>query len=489
VRLFGVVGWKNAGKTGLMERLVAEFVSRGFSVSTVKHAHHGFDIDRPGKDSFRHRAAGAGEVLLASGDRWALMRELRGAPEPSLAELVARLAPVDLVLVEGFKAGGHPKIEVHRAEGGRPPMAPGDPTIRAVASDAPLAVPCPVVGIDDTRTIADLIARECGLDGGYDSFLVVDWSGGNDRGPTPKKDAIWAALARRGAPAAGIEPVYLRNRRVAERWIAETIAAERARGRRVLAAFDFPFGFPAGFAEAVTGAPDPLALWAWLAERIEDAPGANNRFDVAGRLNALFPGIGPFWGNGLPGRDIAHLPRKGRARGGHGMPERREVETRAPRAFPVWQLAGAGSVGSQALMGLPVLWRLRERFGAAAWPFEPLGAPVALVEIWPSLLAPEVAAVAARSGEIKDAAQVRLLAAALAGLEAGDLARMLDVHAPEEGWILGIGEEARLRAALARALPADDAGGAGEAGRGRAEHAPGPGEEGPEGDAGGGEGR
>ncbi len=111
MNVFGVTGWKNAGKTGLMERLVAEFCGRGLRVSTLKHAHHSFDVDHPGKDSHRHRMAGASQVLLASTERWALMNEHRGAPEPSLAALLAKLDPVDLVLIEGWKRDKHPKVE------------------------------------------------------------------------------------------------------------------------------------------------------------------------------------------------------------------------------------------------------------------------------------------------------------------------------------------------------------------------------------------
>ncbi|SEO83125.1 molybdopterin guanine dinucleotide biosynthesis accessory protein MobB [Salinihabitans flavidus] len=163
MRIYGVTGWKNAGKTGLMERLVTEITGRGFSVSTVKHAHHSFDVDQPGKDSHRHRSAGAREVLLASGRRWALMHELDGEQEPPLSELLARLAPVDLVLVEGYKRDSHPKVEAHRAETGNPLIAPDEPTVRAVASDVPLTLDRPVFDLDDTRAIADFILREVGL--------------------------------------------------------------------------------------------------------------------------------------------------------------------------------------------------------------------------------------------------------------------------------------------------------------------------------------
>ncbi|MGB3246439.1 MAG: molybdopterin-guanine dinucleotide biosynthesis protein B [Sulfitobacter sp.] len=163
MRLYGVVGWKNAGKTGLMERLVSEIAARGFSVSTVKHAHHSFDVDHPGKDSFRHRVAGASEVLLSSRNRVALMQELRGQDEPTLNALLARLHPVDLVLIEGYKRDQHPKIEAHRAETGNPLIAPDDPTIRAVASDVPLTSDRPVFNLNDTTAIADFILAEVGL--------------------------------------------------------------------------------------------------------------------------------------------------------------------------------------------------------------------------------------------------------------------------------------------------------------------------------------
>ncbi len=163
MNVFGIVGFKNAGKTGLMERLVAEITGRGFTVSTVKHAHHSFDVDQPGKDSFRHRVAGASQVVLASGTRWALMSELRGAPEPPLAELLAQLAPVDLVLVEGYKRDAHPKIEAHRAVTQHPLLALDDPTVKGVASDVTLDVPCPVFNLDDTTAIADFILSEAGL--------------------------------------------------------------------------------------------------------------------------------------------------------------------------------------------------------------------------------------------------------------------------------------------------------------------------------------
>ena len=163
MRLYGVVGWKNAGKTGLVERLVTEITSRGFTVSTIKHAHHTFDVDRPGKDSYRHRHAGATEVLLSSTNRFALMHELRGSEEPSLADLLARLSPVDLVLIEGYKRDVHPKVEAFRAETGNPLIALEDGTVKAVAADTPLDLDRPVFDLNDTVSIAEFILAEAGL--------------------------------------------------------------------------------------------------------------------------------------------------------------------------------------------------------------------------------------------------------------------------------------------------------------------------------------
>ncbi len=164
MKIYGVVGWKNAGKTGLMERLVVEITKRGFRVSTIKHAHHAFDLDRPGKDSHRHRAAGAGEVLLASHQRWALLHETGDAAEPTMAALLAKLAPADLVLVEGYKRDMHAKVEVFRAEAGHALIQPDDPTVRAVATDTSLeGLSVPVFDLDDTVAIADFILAETGL--------------------------------------------------------------------------------------------------------------------------------------------------------------------------------------------------------------------------------------------------------------------------------------------------------------------------------------
>ena len=158
MKVLGVAGWSGSGKTTLIVALLPRLKALGLRVSTIKHAHHGFDIDRPGKDSFRHREAGAHEVLVASGQRWALLHELEG-PDPSLAALLARLAPVDLVLVEGFKATATPKLEVHRPALGKPPLWPGRPEVLAVASDVPLPE-CdrPVLPLGDAAAIAGWIA-------------------------------------------------------------------------------------------------------------------------------------------------------------------------------------------------------------------------------------------------------------------------------------------------------------------------------------------
>lgn len=166
MKVFGIIGWKNNGKTGLMVRLVSEFTGRGLRVSTIKHAHHSFDVDHKGKDSYRHREAGAVEVLLASRERWALMREMResAGDEPRLADHLARLSPVDLVLVEGYKFDDHPKIEAHRAETGQPLIARSDRGVVAVASDEPLDdLELPVFALDDTVAIADFILAHTGL--------------------------------------------------------------------------------------------------------------------------------------------------------------------------------------------------------------------------------------------------------------------------------------------------------------------------------------
>jgi molybdopterin-guanine dinucleotide biosynthesis adapter protein len=163
MKIFGFAGWSGSGKTTLMTALIPELVSRGVSVSTVKHAHHAFDVDQPGKDSWRHRAAGAVEVMVASERRWALMHELRDAPEPGLDTLIAHMSPVDLVLVEGFKRHPHPKLEVYRPSLGKPPIHPGDPDVVAIASDESLPdVPLPQLPLGDPAAVAHFILDHLG---------------------------------------------------------------------------------------------------------------------------------------------------------------------------------------------------------------------------------------------------------------------------------------------------------------------------------------
>lgn len=155
MRIIGLAGWSGAGKTTLLAQLIPNLIARGVVVSTLKHAHHRFDIDTPGKDSHTHRQAGARQVLVASENRWALMTELRGTPEPSLANLLAHLDPVDLVIIEGFKREPHPKIEIHRTANGKPWMHPETPGIRAVAADAAPPYDLPHAALDDIAAIAD----------------------------------------------------------------------------------------------------------------------------------------------------------------------------------------------------------------------------------------------------------------------------------------------------------------------------------------------
>ncbi len=277
----------------------------------------------------------------------------------------------------------------------------------------------------------------------FESFVMVDWSAANDTGPRPRKDAIWASAVLGGVER---EPAYLRNREVAVDWLDAVIGVELAAGRRVMVGFDFPFGYPAGFAAAITGSADPLKLWAYYADHLEDTPRRNNRFALAGALNARLPGVGPFWFNGTA-TDVPHLPRKGRERTpDHGQKERRGAEERARGTFSCWQMGGAGAVGGQVMTGMAALERLRRRHPGqiAVWPFGGGHAPVHFVEVWPSLIADEVRA---QGDPIRDRAQVRLLARALSRLPEDRLARMMRVSEPEEGWILGLGHEDELASA------------------------------------------
>jgi len=286
---------------------------------------------------------------------------------------------------------------------------------------------------------------------GFDRIIVVDWSASKTPSPAkPSADAIWMAVHAAGSTTC----TYHRTRADAVDALCDHFDDALAQGQRVLAGFDFPFGYPAGFARAVTGTDDPFALWADLAARLEDrADNANNRFDVARDLNRRFPGVGPFWGCPQAMAD-ADLPEKGNLRHGHGMAERRAVETLIRSTQPCWKLYTTGSVGSQALLGIARLQSLRTRYGAslAVVPFEAPDAPLVLAEVYPSLLASDVAA---RQGEdeIRDRAQVRVLAEALAGVSAVHLDAMSREGDAEEGWILGVGHEAALRDGLATHPP------------------------------------
>ena len=159
-RIIGLAGWSGSGKTTLITKLVPRLIARGLRVSTLKHAHHGFDLDQPGKDSFMHRAAGATEVVVSSAKRFAILHELRGEGEWNLPDLVAKMSPVDLVLVEGYKRDAFPKLEIHRAANGKPLIHPDDPHVIAIASDVSLpAAKVPVVNLDDVEAVADILLK------------------------------------------------------------------------------------------------------------------------------------------------------------------------------------------------------------------------------------------------------------------------------------------------------------------------------------------
>ena len=242
----------------------------------------------------------------------------------------------------------------------------------------------------------------------FDTVLMVDWSGGNDRGAKPVKDAIWVCLATGGVAET---PVYLRNRQVAEDWIIQTLSKLQAEGHRVLVGFDLCFAYPTGLATQLIGSEDTLALW-----------------------------------------DITHLPRKGTDRKDHGLPEKRAADIAIPGSFSPWQLAGAGAVGGQVIMGLPMLARLRQRFAGSlkVWPFEAPDAQIVLAETYFSTL-PDL--VTADAHPIRDASQVAVYARAFSNMAPDVLADLMDVRPTAEGWVLGAGQADALRAALAPAPP------------------------------------
>ena len=276
----------------------------------------------------------------------------------------------------------------------------------------------------------------------FDTVAVVDWSARvGPSSPRPSQDAIWLGVARQGTPS---EPRYFRTRKDAEDHFVSMIEEEAAAGRRLLLTFDFPFGYPRGFAKALTGSDDPFAVWDWIAKEIEDKQDterSNNRFEVAEEMNRKFRGLGPFWGkpdpDGWPG-----LPYRKAGISYDAIPEKRKCDEVAGTSSSCFQLFYNPTVGSQVLMGLPTLNRLRALPGVSVWPFQKHdSADVVLAEIWPGLIE---AAVQEEAGDaIRDAVQVTRLALALSRLEPDKLKSMLSNlpnEAREEAWILGAGE-------------------------------------------------
>ncbi len=297
----------------------------------------------------------------------------------------------------------------------------------------------------------------------FDTHIVVDWSAAAV--PATGENSIWwAAVIGEGC---ALEPRNPPTRHKAIESLAAFIAHELDAGRRVLAGFDFPFGYPAGVAERLTGEASALAVWDWLAERVRDTPdNGNNRFEVAERMNGFWKGIGPFWGRPRQWSQFKNIPTKEKARTCRPN-ERRIADKHAKGAKTVWQLAYAGSVGSQVLVGLPALKRLLAdpRIGGRGrvWPFDTgLVAPdtrearLVLAEIYPSLLRKQVDE-QREDGEVPDRAQVRVNAAAFARLDRrGGLAPLFEgagglspdecrVIVEEEAWILGLGHEDGIR--------------------------------------------
>ncbi len=275
---------------------------------------------------------------------------------------------------------------------------------------------------------------------GFDRILIVDWSAASAPSPAkPAADAIWIGCA----DGAGLSASYHRTRAAAEADLRAQILAAQAQGLRLLIGCDFPFGYPAGFAAALTGQADARAVWQYLVGHIQDgADNANNRFDLANAINSRFAS-GPFWGRPAA-RDLPHLPaRKTVDYSALPFAERRAIDRAVPSAQPVWKLYTTGSVGSQSLMGLPMIARLAALRGVSVWPFDATLSDVVLAEVYPSLLSPAVQrALAQDQRAIKDAVQVRLLAQAFLRQPADVWAQMLALPAAiarEEGWILGAG--------------------------------------------------
>ncbi|WP_260114229.1 molybdopterin-binding protein [Phaeobacter inhibens] len=288
----------------------------------------------------------------------------------------------------------------------------------------------------------------------FDTVLIADWSAATRKPVNESKDAIWLGVARAGL---SVEQVYCRSRLEAEHWLNTFFDAERAAGRRVLAGFDFPFGYPKGFAAQLTGKDDPFAVWRWLSERItDDERGRNNRFAVASEMNRAFPGNGPFWGK--PNEEAwPDIPYRKAGIAYNLVPERRKTDLVAKAASSCFQLFFNPTVGSQILMGLPTLERLRERHHAKVWPFQEIGrAHLVFAEVWPGLIEGAVKQAAANdeANDIRDKTQVRLLSQALSALDETALSSLFTAptsDAKEEAWILGAGcgQLLDLRARLA----------------------------------------
>ncbi len=284
----------------------------------------------------------------------------------------------------------------------------------------------------------------------FDRVIVVDWSAANlPTSATNRANAVWIGCH----DAEGGAEWHHRTRAAAEAQLVTLIDTARASGMRLLIGFDFAMGYPAGFAARLTGTARAEAVWAWLAAAITDADNRNNRFEVATRINASFPGgPGPFWSHPA-GQSWPGLPfrRAGIDYAALGLAEGRLAEVAVPRAKSPWMLFNPGSVGSQSLLGLPMIHRLSQRPGVAVWPFAAPEAPVVLAEVYPSLLAGPVAILANAEGLTADQAQVRLLSRALHRLARADrLAPLFEAPpaALEEGWILGAGQAPLLAEAL-----------------------------------------
>lgn len=279
---------------------------------------------------------------------------------------------------------------------------------------------------------------------GFDRIIVADWSAAGSLSPRkPSANAIWLGMTDRN----GTETRYFRSRAEAEAFLIQQI---RNRKGRLLIGFDFPMGYPAGFAERLTGHATARAVWDWLSQHLSDAPdNRNNRFETAARINSLLGGAGPFWGRprSLPLPDLPET--KAVDYQALGLAERRQVERVVPRAQPVWKLYTTGAAGGQGLVGQAMIHRLSQHPDVAVWPFDTVDAPVVLAEVYPSLLQ---RVITVGGTEVLDAAQVRILSRALWNLsQSRQLAPLFATpDAPvttEEGWILGVGHGPALEQA------------------------------------------